>query len=165
MKPFLFCPFCATRLETVIEDLRSRPRCPACGFIHYLNPAPAAGVLLVERGAILLVKRKFEPRKDFWSIPAGFLEADEDIRECAVREMKEETNLDVSLTELFNVYSAFDDPRTTALLVLYLGERTGGTLRCGDDASDARFFDLEGLPDQMAFRAHTRALEDLLATL
>lgn len=152
---------CGQPFEIRIVDHRERPQCPACGFIHYKNPAPAAGVLLVEDGGILLVKRKFEPRKGFWSIPAGFLEFDEDITECAVREMKEETNLDVTLTRLFNVYSAFDDPRTAALLVIYMGKRTGGALRCGDDASDVRYFDLNALPEPMAFRAHSRALDEL----
>lgn len=161
MRQFDYCPICSQPLEIGLVDHRERSRCSACGFIHYKNPAPAAGVLLVENGGILLVKRKFEPRRDLWSIPAGFLEFDEDITECAVREMKEETNLDVTLTRLFNVYSAFDDPRTAALLVLYLGVRTGGTLRCGDDASDARYFDLSDLPEEMAFRAHSRALEEL----
>lgn len=161
MNRFHFCPKCGQPLELSFVDHRERSGCSGCGFIHYKNPAPAAGVLLVENGSILLVERKFEPRKGLWSIPAGFLESDEDITECAVREMKEETNLDVTLTRLFNVYSAFDDPRTVAVLVLYLGKRTGGTLRCGDDASDARYFDLNALPDTMAFRVHARALGDL----
>lgn len=161
MNKYRYCPICSALLELREVDHRRRPLCPACGFIYYDNPAPAAGVLLVENGSVLLVKRKFEPRKDFWSIPAGFLESDEDITECAVREMKEETNLDVELGRLLNVYSAFDDPRTAALLVLYVGKRTGGTLQCGDDASDARFFDLDALPEPMAFRAHSKALDEL----
>jgi 8-oxo-dGTP diphosphatase len=161
MKRYVYCPVCAHAFGTEVVDHRERSVCPSCGFIHYQNPAPAAGVLLVENGRVLLVKRKYEPRKDRWSVPAGFLEFDEDITECAIREMKEETNLDVELTRLFNVYSAFDDPRTAALLVLYIGKRIGGTLRCGDDASDARYFDLERLPEAMAFRAHTRALCEL----
>lgn len=141
-------------------DHRERSVCPSCSFIHYRNPAPAAGVLLVEDGRVLLVQRKFEPRKGKWSIPAGFLEFDEDITECAIREMKEETNLDVELDRLFNVYSAFDDPRTSALLVLFLGRRVGGELRCGDDAADARYFSLEELPDTLAFQAHATALRE-----
>lgn len=115
----------------------------------------------MEEEGILLVKRKFEPRRGMWSLPAGFLEADEDIRACAVREMKEETNLDVEITGLFEVYSAFDDPRTSALLVVFLARRFGGELLCGDDASEARFFALDELPSEVAFEAHRRALAHL----
>jgi 8-oxo-dGTP diphosphatase len=77
-----------------------------------------------------------------------------------VREAKEETNLDVELIRLFNVYSAFDDPRTAVVLIIYLGRRVDGQLRCGDDASDAQYFDLNALPD-IAFRAHRQALRDI----
>jgi ADP-ribose pyrophosphatase YjhB (NUDIX family) len=67
----------------------------------------------------------------------------------------------VEIARLFNVYSAFDDPRTPVILVLYLGRKAGGELRPGDDASDARFFDLNGLPADIAFHAHRTALSDL----
>jgi ADP-ribose pyrophosphatase YjhB (NUDIX family) len=160
MRVFKFCPLCAHPLEEEFIDHKVRARCPSCDFVNYMNPAPAAGVILVEDGKVLLVRRKFEPKRGMWSIPAGFIEADEDVRECAVREMKEETNLDVELDELFDVYSAFDDPRTSALLVLFTGRRTGGELVCGDDASEAGFFPLEDLPEEIAFRAHRKALEE-----
>lgn len=161
MKPFKFCPKCSARLKMKELDHKPRAICPECGFVHYANPVPAAGVILVENGKILMVRRRFEPRAGLWSLPAGFLESDEDIRECAVREMKEETNLDVRIERLFNVYSAFDDPRTITLLVVFTASRIGGELRCGDDASEARFFDLDSLPEEIAFRAHRSALDDL----
>lgn len=146
-------------------DHRERLSCPACGFIYYQNPAPAAGIILLDAGRVLLVKRKFEPRKGAWSLPAGFIEADEDVRACAIREMKEETHLDVKIVRLFNVYSAFDDPRTSAVLIVYLAEKVGGELHCGDDASDARYFALNKLPEDIAFEAHRRALTDVSAYL
>lgn len=149
---------CGNTITEKLVDNKIRQVCPFCDFVHYMNPAPAAGVLLVENGRILLVRRKYEPKKGMWSIPAGFLEADEDIKQCAIREMKEETQLDVELEGLFNVYSAFDDPRTTALLVVYLAKRVGGELRTGDDASEAAFFNLDDLPKDIAFKAHRIAL-------
>jgi 8-oxo-dGTP diphosphatase len=114
---------------------------------------------------VLLVKRKFEPRVGMWTLPAGFMEADEDAVSCAIREAKEETNLDVEVIRLFDVYAAFDDPRTAVVLVLYLVRRSrsgaGGELKCGDDASDAQYFDLNDLPEAIAFRAHRSALADI----
>jgi 8-oxo-dGTP diphosphatase len=116
---------------------------------------------LVEDGAVLLVQRKFEPRAGMWTLPAGFVEYDEHVADCAVRETKEETGLDVALDGLFGVYMAMDDPRVRVVLLLYRARRTGGTLRAGDDASDARFFPLHETPSEIAFKAHEQALADL----
>jgi len=129
--------------------------------VFYQNPAPAAGVILIEGDEVLLVQRKFEPRIGGWTLPAGFVEYDEHVEECAVRELKEETNLDVELTGVFNAYMAMDDPRVRVLLLLYMGKRVGGEVKAGDDASDARFFPIDQLPEPIAFRAHVQALADI----
>jgi ADP-ribose pyrophosphatase YjhB (NUDIX family) len=160
-KAYNFCPLCGNRLVERELEHQTRMVCSSCEFVHYRNPVPASGVILVENRGVLLVKRKFEPRVGMWTLPAGFVEAGEDAPSCAIREMKEETNLDVDLARLFNVYSAFDDPRTAVVLILYVGRRTGGELRCGDDASEARFFELNGLPAEIAFLAHRMALSDI----
>ena len=157
---FDFCPLCASRLAEARDGDRLRKTCPACGFVHYRNPSPAAGVVLVENGAVLLVKRRCEPYRGRWAIPSGFVECDEDIRETAVRETREETGLDVSLEGVLAVESCFDDPRGNAVLVLYRGRRTGGAVCAGDDAEDARFFPLDALPP-LAFESHGKALAEL----
>jgi len=61
------------------------------------------------------------------------------------------------------VYAGFDDPRVRAVLILYTAERTGGRLKAGDDALDARFVPLSRLPKRLAFAAHRRALEEFRA--
>ena len=162
-KRFDFCPLCGSGLvEKHLEpDDRLRMVCTSCEFIHYQNPTPAAGIILVEDGKVLLVKRKFEPRAGLWTLPAGFIESDEDVAACAVREAKEETNLDIEMIRLFNVYSAFDDPRAKVVLILYLCRKVSGELRAGDDASEAQFFDLKDLPEGIAFRAHRNALDEI----
>jgi ADP-ribose pyrophosphatase YjhB (NUDIX family) len=160
-RKYSFCPLCGKNLVERKLDEKERMVCPSCEFVHYRNPVPASGVILVEEGKVLLVRRKFDPREGMWTLPAGFVEADEDAAACAVREMKEETNLDVEIVRLFNVYSAFDDPRTAVVLVLYLSRRRGGDLMCGDDASEARFFPLGALPAEIAFQAHRQALSDV----
>jgi ADP-ribose pyrophosphatase YjhB (NUDIX family) len=144
-----------------LHDHRERQVCSVCDFIFYQNPAPAVGVIVIEDGRVLLVQRKFDPRKDGWTIPAGFVEYGERIEECAVRELKEETNLDVELDGVFNAYSAMDDPRVKVVLLLYMGKRVGGELKAGDDASDAGFFGMDELPEPIAFKAHIQALADI----
>jgi 8-oxo-dGTP diphosphatase len=146
-------------------DGRDRQVCGECEFVFYQNPAPAVGVIVIEDGKVLLVQRKFDPRAGGWTLPAGFVEYDEQVEECAVRELKEETNLDVELTGLFGAYSAMDDPRVRVVLLLYTGRRTGGQLLAGDDACDAGFFPIDDLPRPIAFKAHVRALADVKTLL
>ncbi len=161
MDEYTFCPFCAEPLESAREGKHVRMACRACGWIHYRNPAPAAGVVIVENGAVLLVKRRYEPFEGLWSIPSGFIEIGEDVRAAAVREALEETGLAVEIDSLLAVETCFDDPRGTTLLVLYRAHRTGGTPNAGDDAEDVGFFPLAALPP-LAFEAHRTVLGSLV---
>jgi len=159
-----FCPQCGAPTVLRAIDGHERAVCERCGHIAYRNPAPAAGVILIESGEILMVRRKFEPRAGLWTLPAGFVEYDEHVEACAVREAEEETGLRVELTRLFGVYMAMDDPRVQVVLMLYLAHCTGGELSAGDDASEARFFPIDALPDGIAFHAHRQALADVRRT-
>jgi ADP-ribose pyrophosphatase YjhB (NUDIX family) len=77
---------------------------------------------------------------------------------CALRELREETGIEGGLDGLFGVYAGHDDPRVRAVLILYTAERTGGRLKPGDDAIEARFFAISKLPRSIAFESHRRAL-------
>ena len=165
MSPFepTYCPRCATALQPLSEHGVMRPTCPSCAYIWYRNPVPAAGVLIVNEGRVLLVRRKYEPRVGDWCIPAGFMEAGETPEQTAIREVHEETGLIVQLTGLFGVYAGFDDPRVRAVLILYTGVVTGGELAPGDDALEAGWFAPDALPDAIAFASHRQALNELFA--
>jgi len=157
-----FCPLCAGRLVERETDGRLRMVCPsdACDFVYYHNPVPAAGAMIVKDDRILLVKRAHPPKIDWWCIPAGFMEWDEHPTETTIRELEEETGLKVRLTSFFEVYTGRDDPRSNAVLLLYLADIVGGTMRAGDDAQEVRFFSFDELPDKIAFRSHHQALAD-----
>jgi 8-oxo-dGTP diphosphatase len=159
-----FCPRCGTRLIGRDDHGHLRPTCPACGYVHYRNPVPAAGVILSGPRGVLLVRRKYDPRAGDWCLPAGFMEYGESPERCAVRELFEETGLRARLTGLFGVYAGLDDPRVRAVLILYTAERTGGRLKAGDDALEARYVPLRRLPKRIAFQAHARALEEFRRT-
>jgi len=156
-----FCARCGGTMSLRSVDDRERAVCDRCGYVAYRNPVPAAGVVIVENEGVLMVRRKLDPRAGMWTLPAGFVEFDEHVTDCAIRETREETNLDVELIRLFGAYMAMDDPRTQVVLLLYLARRIGGELRAGDDASEARFFPLNGLPAEIAFKAHEQALADV----
>lgn len=157
---FRFCPWCASPLILKGRDGRDRLSCPECDFIWYRNPIPAAGAFIKRGETILLVKRKFPPRVGDWCFPAGFMEYDESPVECCVREIKEETGLEVRVTRLFWNYSGHDDPRSNAILAMYLAEETGGKLEAGDDAIELEFFPIDKTPANIAFQAHREAIAD-----
>lgn len=152
---YVYCPRCATPLETRAVTDKPRRVCPACGFIYFTDPKVGVGVLVVDDGRILLVRRRMMPEQGKWSIPAGFLDRGEDPQVVAVRETLEETGLAVEITELVDVYYNPPSPEGGAsVFILYRATLLGGELEAGDDADAADFFSLDGLPE-LAF-ASTR---------
>ncbi|MDZ7288524.1 MAG: NUDIX domain-containing protein [candidate division KSB1 bacterium] len=118
-------------------------------------------VILEQNDQILLVKRKFEPRAGDWSLPAGFIEWGEGPEQTAVREVKEETGLDIAVRDLYGVYPGQDYLDYEILLVVYCGEILAGELRPGDDALEAQWFDAANVPENIAFRIHRNVLAEL----
>jgi ADP-ribose pyrophosphatase YjhB (NUDIX family) len=162
-KNFTFCPVCGNELKEkfVKEEQHKRMVCAACGFIFYVNPVPAVATILLREKKILLVKRKFAPRKNAWTLPAGFMEYNETAEQAAIRETKEETNLDIKVGEVFAVLPGFDDSRVHVLLIVYNAEIIGGETNPGDDAAEVRFFSLDNVPENIAFSAHRQVLQML----
>ena len=141
--------------------------CPRCGttVVAYRNPAPTTDVIIHDpaRG-IVLVERANEPRG--FALPGGFVDEGEAVEDAAVREMREETSLDVRLTGLLGVYSRPDrDPRRHTLSVVYVGEaRDAEALCAGDDARAAAFYALDALPSPIVFD-HAEIIEDFRKSL
>ena len=113
-------------------------------------------MVLDDEGKILLVKRAMTPEKGKWSIPAGFLDHGEDPVSTAVREVFEETNLQVVISELVDVYYNAEALRRggASIFILYRAQLFSGELKAGDDADEAGFFGPGKLPE-LAF-ASTR---------
>ena len=93
-----FCSQCGgpVLLTVPAEDDRPRYVCPACGTVHYQNPRMVVGCIPVWEDRILMCRRNIEPRKGFWTLPAGFLENGETTAEGARRETLEETGSTVA---------------------------------------------------------------------
>jgi 8-oxo-dGTP diphosphatase len=159
LKP-TFCPHCAGRLAPKMIDEKERLVCPDCGFIFYINPKVAAGVLIEHEGRVVLVRRGIEPHFGSWSLPAGFAEYGETIEETAIRECWEETGLEIELDDLLDVYSVNSDFYGHLVLVLYSAHVVGGELIAGDDASEVGLFKPAELPKDLAFQAHRQALSE-----
>lgn len=165
LTPIRFCPRCGGLLKVVerFGDDRPRHMCTVCGRINYRNAKPCAGILVVEQGRLLLVKRAVEPYMGFWDIPGGFLEVDELPSEGAVREVKEETGFEVQVTDFFGFYTGrygHSHAEARCLNIYFLGQIAGGNERAGDDAADLAWFSPGGLPEAIAFRHAHQVLDD-----
>ena len=129
-----------------------RPVCPACGWIYFADPKVAAAVLVEKDETVLLVRRVNEPRRGYWTLPAGFINAGEDPAAAAARECLEETGLIVEVTGLVDIIPGREHPRGADFVIVYRAMVTGGDLQAGDDADDVSWFSRAELPP-LAFRA------------
>ena len=100
-----FCSHCGQPVTLRVPEGDHRPRyvCTACGTIHYQNPRIVAGCVPEHEGRILLCRRAIEPRRGYWTIPAGFMENGETTQDAARRESMEEALADVEIGSLLAV--------------------------------------------------------------
>lgn len=127
----------------------------------YKNPKLTVDGVIIKEGKILLIKRNREPFKNKWSLPGGYVEYNEKVEDAVIRELSEETGLKVEIKKLFGVYSdPCRDPRGHTITIVFLMNIFGGILKSGDDASDARFFDIENIP-ALAFD-HEKIINDVI---
>jgi 8-oxo-dGTP diphosphatase len=126
----------------------------------FKNPKPTVDVIVEVPGGIVLIERGHEPLG--LAIPGGFIDEGEPVEAAAVREMKEELNLDVVLEELLYVYSdPRRDPRHHTLTTVFIGrpKNAGDTPTAGDDAKATKIVSTDALPEKMAFD-HAAVLAD-----
>lgn len=106
------------------------------------------------KARLLLINRKHDPYQGHWAIPGGFIEMDEELEDAVARELEEETGLrDIRLEQLRTFGTVGRDPRGRQITVVFMGiARDDQTkVRGGDDAADARWFEIDRLPENLAF--------------
>jgi len=130
--------------------------------VLYENPASAAAaVVLDERRRVLLIRRAIEPYRGQWALPAGYQEVDEHPSEAAVREVREETGVEIEVVELLDLLFIPEDHRKPANLAVFLCRYLSGELVAGHDAAEADWFDLRALPEDLGFANGPRILHGL----
>jgi ADP-ribose pyrophosphatase YjhB (NUDIX family) len=144
------------------ED-RERLVCADCGFINYENPKIVVGSVVHHGGKILLCRRAINPRKGFWTLPAGFMEQHETAMQGAAREAWEEATAKIEIEALLAVYSI---PRLSQVQLIYRAHLVQPGITAGPESEEVGFFSFEEIAQkELAFPSvhwalgHFRAVE------
>jgi ADP-ribose pyrophosphatase YjhB (NUDIX family) len=138
-------------------DNRPRLVCDHCGFVDYVNPRIVVGAVCSWEDRILLCRRAIEPRKGFWTLPAGFLEEREGTEEGAAREAREEALAEIEIDALLAVY---DVPRISQVHIFYRARLRSPEVGVGEESAEVGLFGWPDIPwDEIAFPSVHWALQ------
>lgn len=139
----------AFTLRVPDDDSVARKICDTCGFVAYENPKIVVGSVVRHEGKILLCKRAIEPRKGFWTIPAGYMELNETPEEGARREAFEEARATLAISRLLAVYAV---PRISQVQLIFRATLAAGGIEAGPESEEVAFFAPADIPwDDLAF--------------
>lgn len=153
-----FCSHCGAPVSLRVPEGDNRPRhlCDGCGHIHYQNPRIVAGCLVVHEERVLLCRRAIEPRRGLWTLPAGFMENGESVREAALRETLEEACARVEIESLYTISSI---RHINQVQMLFLARLPEPTFAAGEETLEAELFSEARIPwDALAFNTIKNAL-------
>ena len=139
-------------------DTVEREVCTQCGFVDYRNPKIVTGSVVAEGGRVLLCRRAIEPRRGFWTLPAGYMELGETVAEGAVREAWEEAEARISIEGILACYSV---ARIGQVQIIHRA-RFDGPVRfaAGTESLEVTLFAWDDIPwDEIAFPTVLWALQ------
>lgn len=158
-----YCTYCGATvsLQMPAGDDRERFVCTACEVVHYINPRVIVGCLPVFNNQVLLCRRAIEPRRNYWTLPAGFMENGETTVQGAARETWEEANARVSQLELYRV---FDVPHISQVYMFYRCELDNGKFGVGPESLETALYHEQDIPwDEIAFPVVYETLKEFFA--
>jgi ADP-ribose pyrophosphatase YjhB (NUDIX family) len=142
-------------------DDRLRRICDRCNFVDYVNPKIVAGSVVLKDGKIVLCKRAIEPRKGFWTLPAGFMEENETVEDAARREAQEEACAEIKIEQVLAIYSV---PRISQVQVMFRA-KLESSIAAGPESLEVGLFAWKDIPwSQLAFPTVVWALTHYAAT-
>jgi ADP-ribose pyrophosphatase YjhB (NUDIX family) len=138
-------------------DNRERMVCPDCGFINYENPKVVVGAVCLWQERFLLCRRAINPRRGYWTLPAGYLELNESTPAGAMREAWEEAGARIAIDGLLAVY---DIPRISQVQLIYRAHLTAPDFAPGPESLEVKLFAWEEIPwEELAFPSVRWALD------
>jgi ADP-ribose pyrophosphatase YjhB (NUDIX family) len=140
-----FCPACGKSVSSKIPDGDHLPRfvCDACATIHYENPRVIAGCIPDWEGKLLLCRRAIEPRRGFWTVPAGFMENGEAVQDAAAREAQEEALADVEIGSLVAMVNVI---RAHQVHIIFRARLKNTDFGVGPESLEVGLFDERDIP-------------------
>lgn len=153
-----FCVNCGAALVPKIVEGREVEGCPRDDFILWRDPKVATAVIVETRRGVVLGRRAIEPGYGLWCLPGGFVNADEDPAQAAVRECLEEIGAPVELTGLLGIFHIAKTTSSSMIGIAYLGHLVDGSVaQAGSEMLEVGVFALDALP-AMAFPSHRAVL-------
>lgn len=138
-------------------DDRERLTCAECGFIAYENPKLVVGSVATHDGLVLLCRRAIEPRRGFWTLPAGYMEMAETVEEGAIREAWEEARARILPDGVLAMYSI---AKIGQVQVFFRARLASPEIAAGPESEEVRLFHWDEIPwDQLAFPSVKWALD------
>jgi ADP-ribose pyrophosphatase YjhB (NUDIX family) len=138
-------------------DTHERYVCGQCGHIAYANPKIVVGSVVTFEERIMLCRRAIEPRKNYWTLPAGYLEEHETPEDGARREAREEACADIEIDALLAVYAV---PHISQVQLMYRARLPAPEFSAGPESLDVKLFSWEAVPwDELAFPSVRWALD------
>jgi len=135
-------------------DDRARLVCGDCGFVNYENPKIVVGAVATWQSAdgaeqVLLCRRAINPRRGFWTLPAGFLELGESTEQGARREAWEEARADLAIGQLLAIYAI---PRLSQVQLIYRARLVTPSVAAGPESEAVGLFGWDEIPwQELAF--------------
>ncbi|MEM7216044.1 MAG: NUDIX hydrolase [Pseudomonadota bacterium] len=137
-------PLSPSLIKTVPDgDTHERSVCEHCGFVNYQNPKIVVGSVVRHEGKILLCRRAIEPRRGFWTIPAGYMELLETPEDGARREAIEEANATLQLNSLLAVYTV---ARLSQVQLIYRATFKTPGFSAGEESLEVGLFGWDEIP-------------------
>jgi len=127
-------------------DTRERLVCTTCGHIDYRNPKIVVGAVVSHGGQVLLCRRAIEPRRGFWTLPAGYLELGETAEEGARREAMEEAEAQIELDGLLAVYSIGRIGQVQLIFRARFADEAAPHFAAGEESLEVELFDWDSIP-------------------
>jgi ADP-ribose pyrophosphatase YjhB (NUDIX family) len=163
---FHFCPRCGAPLSAGQAYGRLRRFCRYCDFVQFRDPKVAVAAFVTEDSRVLLVRRAAMPRAGYWALPAGYMDFDELPEETILREVAEETGLQVQLTGLQAVVALGGWEERRGILLVYRAVRVAGEPVAADDVSEVAWFAPAEIPwDDLAFDSTVQFLREWIGSL
>jgi ADP-ribose pyrophosphatase YjhB (NUDIX family) len=138
------------------ED-RPRQVCDTCGFIAYVNPKVVVGSIVTHKDRFLICRRAIEPRKGYWTLPAGYLEEGETVEAGAMREAREEACAEIAIEGLFAVYSI---THLSQVQLMFRARLASETIAPGPESLEVKLVSWDDIPwAELAFPSVRWALD------